>query len=226
MALRRFFGGSARRSPGRRAPAGSARPRRRRSGGSSASSRRCRPTGPGTWPASPTSSAGPPTRTWSSPTTRPRSWRGSSSSTAGSPRPRPSWSSRSPSSRSGCSAGPRTTSSPASGSRRRRLEERLALLRCCFLIDAVDDTITAEESAVLNEIANELLLDAATIARVRGEFTDRYAVVQAMRADGLGNASGTGAAPRLTREPAGQARRSSTALGPSRRPTSASSSAS
>lgn len=62
------------------------------------------------------------------------------------------------------------------------LEDRMALLRCCFLVDAVDDTINAEESAVLNEIANELLLDAATIIQIRGEFTDRYAVVQAMRA--------------------------------------------
>jgi uncharacterized tellurite resistance protein B-like protein len=61
-------------------------------------------------------------------------------------------------------------------------DERLALLRCCFLIDAVDDTISAEESAVLNEIATELLLDDATIARIRGEFTDRYAVVKSMRA--------------------------------------------
>ena len=60
-------------------------------------------------------------------------------------------------------------------------EERLALLRCCFLVDAVDESISAEESAVLNEIANELLLDDATIARIRSEFTDRYAVVQAMR---------------------------------------------
>ena len=62
------------------------------------------------------------------------------------------------------------------------MDERMALLRCCFLVDAVDDSISAEESAVLNEIANELMLDSATIARVRGEFTDRYAVVQAMRA--------------------------------------------
>jgi len=60
-------------------------------------------------------------------------------------------------------------------------EERIALLRCCFLVDAVDDEISAEESAVLNEIANELNLDAPTIARIRGEFTDRYAVVKAMR---------------------------------------------
>ena len=63
------------------------------------------------------------------------------------------------------------------------LDERLALLRCCFLVDAADDTISAEESAVLNEIANELLLDSATIASVRAEFTDRYAVVKAMRAE-------------------------------------------
>jgi hypothetical protein len=68
----------------------------------------------------------------------------------------------------------------------------MALLRCCFLIGAVDDTITADESAVLNEIGNELLLDAPTIARIRGEFTDRYAVVQAMRAGGLGGAGGAG----------------------------------
>lgn len=65
-------------------------------------------------------------------------------------------------------------------------EERLALLRCCFLVNAVDDSISAEESAVLNEIGHELMLDSAAIAAVRGEFTDRYAVVQAMRAEGLG----------------------------------------
>jgi uncharacterized tellurite resistance protein B-like protein len=65
-------------------------------------------------------------------------------------------------------------------------EERLALLRCCFLVNAVDDSISAEESAVLNEIGNELMLDSAAIARIRGEFTDRYTVVKAMRAEGLG----------------------------------------
>ncbi len=67
------------------------------------------------------------------------------------------------------------------------LDDRMALLRCCFLVDAVDDSISAEESAVLNEIANELLLESATIASVRAEFTDRYAVVQAMRASTTGH---------------------------------------
>jgi uncharacterized tellurite resistance protein B-like protein len=66
------------------------------------------------------------------------------------------------------------------------LDDRLALLRCCFLVNAVDDTISAEESAVLNEIANELLIDSATIASVRAEFTDRYAVVKKMRAEAAG----------------------------------------
>lgn len=66
------------------------------------------------------------------------------------------------------------------------LDERIALLRCCFLVGAVDDSISAEESATLNEIGNELLLDDPTIARVRGEFTDRFAAVQAMRAESSG----------------------------------------
>jgi uncharacterized tellurite resistance protein B-like protein len=59
-------------------------------------------------------------------------------------------------------------------------EDRLALLRCCFLVGAVD-SISAQESAVLNEIANELQFDPPVVARIRGEFTDEYAVVQAMR---------------------------------------------
>ena len=67
------------------------------------------------------------------------------------------------------------------------LDERIALLRCCFLVGAVDDSISAEESATLNEIGNELLLDDPTIARVRGEFTDRFAAVQAMRAEASGD---------------------------------------
>jgi len=79
------------------------------------------------------------------------------------------------------------------------LDERLALLRCCFLIGAVDESITADESAVLNEIGNELLLDPPTIAQIRGEFTDRYAVVQAMRAaadsQAPGSATGGDATP-------------------------------
>ena len=66
-------------------------------------------------------------------------------------------------------------------------DERIALLRCCFLIGAADDSISAEESAVLNEIALELQLDSTVLSRIRGEFTDRFAVVQAMRASAAAN---------------------------------------
>ncbi len=61
------------------------------------------------------------------------------------------------------------------------LDERIALLRCCFLVSTVDGSISAEESAVLNEIGHELLLDDPTVAGIRAEFTDQFAVVRAMR---------------------------------------------
>lgn len=60
-------------------------------------------------------------------------------------------------------------------------QQRLDLMRCCFVI-AADGLITAAESSVLSEIANELNLDDRQIAAIRGEFTDRFAAVQAMRA--------------------------------------------
>jgi uncharacterized tellurite resistance protein B-like protein len=60
-------------------------------------------------------------------------------------------------------------------------DQRLALMRCCFIV-AASESISAEESAVLSEIANELNLDDQQIARIRGEFTDQFAAVQAMRA--------------------------------------------
>lgn len=62
------------------------------------------------------------------------------------------------------------------------LEQRLDLMRCCFLVSASDDSISAEESSVLSEIANELNLDDTQIAAIRSEFTDQFAAVQAMRA--------------------------------------------
>ncbi len=63
------------------------------------------------------------------------------------------------------------------------LEQRLDLMRCCFLVSAADSSISAAESSVLSEIANELNLDDGQIAGIRGEFTDQFAAVQAMRAN-------------------------------------------
>jgi uncharacterized tellurite resistance protein B-like protein len=61
------------------------------------------------------------------------------------------------------------------------LEQRIALLRCCFAISAVDGTITAEEAAVVNEIARELDLETEVVNTVRAEFHDQLSSVRALR---------------------------------------------
>jgi uncharacterized tellurite resistance protein B-like protein len=61
-------------------------------------------------------------------------------------------------------------------------EQRLRLLRACFLAAAADLSISSAESATLNEVASELDVDAAALSALRSEFGDRLSVVQAMRA--------------------------------------------
>ena len=58
-------------------------------------------------------------------------------------------------------------------------DERVALLRCCYLVAAADQTITAEESTDLQEIARELDLDRSHIIAIRNEFADRLSAIQA-----------------------------------------------
>ncbi len=60
-------------------------------------------------------------------------------------------------------------------------DQRLNVLRACFLIAAANGSISAEESAVANEIANELDIDPATLVSMRAEFTDQMSVIQEMR---------------------------------------------
>jgi uncharacterized tellurite resistance protein B-like protein len=60
-------------------------------------------------------------------------------------------------------------------------EQKLALLRCCFAVDAVDETISAEESGVVNEIARELDVDRDDLNAVRAEFHENLSGIQAMR---------------------------------------------
>jgi uncharacterized tellurite resistance protein B-like protein len=59
-------------------------------------------------------------------------------------------------------------------------EDRLALLRCCYLVGAADDTITAEESDTLQQIAKELDLDRDAVNVIRNEFAPKLAAIQAM----------------------------------------------
>ena len=60
-------------------------------------------------------------------------------------------------------------------------DQRLNVLRACFLIGAANGSISAEESAVANEIANELDIDPTTLAHLRAEFTDQMSAIQEMR---------------------------------------------
>jgi uncharacterized tellurite resistance protein B-like protein len=58
-------------------------------------------------------------------------------------------------------------------------EQRLNVLRACLVVAAADDSITAEESAVVNQIASELDIDQAQLSALRGEFTEKFAAIQA-----------------------------------------------
>ena len=68
-------------------------------------------------------------------------------------------------------------------------DQRLRLLRACFLAAAADNSISSAESATLNQIASELDVDAAALSALRSEFGDRLSVVQAMRAARAGTSA-------------------------------------
>jgi uncharacterized tellurite resistance protein B-like protein len=59
-------------------------------------------------------------------------------------------------------------------------EDRLALLRCCYLVGAADDTITVAESDTLQEIARELDIDRAAVNAIRNEFAPKLSAIQAL----------------------------------------------
>jgi tellurite resistance protein len=61
------------------------------------------------------------------------------------------------------------------------LDDRRRLLRFAFTVTASDDTITAQESAELNQIGKELGFSAAEVDAVRVEFADQLSAIQAMR---------------------------------------------
>lgn len=61
-------------------------------------------------------------------------------------------------------------------------EQREDLLRTAFAVGAADDSITAAESAELNQIGKELGFRADEIDGIRNEFRDQLAAIQTMRA--------------------------------------------
>ena len=60
------------------------------------------------------------------------------------------------------------------------IDDKLALLRCCYLVGAADDTITSQESDTLQQIAKELDLDRDAVNVIRNEFAPKLAAIQAM----------------------------------------------
>jgi len=57
----------------------------------------------------------------------------------------------------------------------------LDVMRACFAIGAVNGTISAEESAILNQIASELGLDDAQLNEIRSVFHEQLSSVQQIR---------------------------------------------
>jgi tellurite resistance protein len=60
-------------------------------------------------------------------------------------------------------------------------EQKEAMLRACFVISAANGSISAEESAEVNQIAKELDLDPSVVSAIRADFHDRLTSVQAVR---------------------------------------------
>ena len=63
----------------------------------------------------------------------------------------------------------------------RHAEQKLDVLRACFAIGAANGTISAEETAVVNEIAAELDIDDATLNAIRADFHEQLSAVQQIR---------------------------------------------
>ncbi len=59
-------------------------------------------------------------------------------------------------------------------------EDRLALLRCCYVVDAADDNITVEESDTLQEIARELDIDRSEVTKIRDEYAPKLSAMKAL----------------------------------------------
>ncbi len=60
-------------------------------------------------------------------------------------------------------------------------DQRLDVMRACFAIGAASGTISAEETAVLNQIAGELDIEAAALNVIRADYHEQLSSVQEIR---------------------------------------------
>ena len=61
------------------------------------------------------------------------------------------------------------------------LEQRVALLRCCFLVASADDEIGPDEAWLVNRLAEELDVPRPDLNRIRAEFHERLSSVRSIR---------------------------------------------
>jgi uncharacterized tellurite resistance protein B-like protein len=61
------------------------------------------------------------------------------------------------------------------------MDQRRALLRACFAVEAIDGTISAEEASIVNEIARELDIERDELNAIRDEYHEQLSSVQALR---------------------------------------------
>jgi uncharacterized tellurite resistance protein B-like protein len=60
-------------------------------------------------------------------------------------------------------------------------ELRLRVMRACFAIAAANGSISAEETSVLNQIAEELDIDDAALNTIRADYHEQLSAVQTLR---------------------------------------------
>jgi tellurite resistance protein len=60
-------------------------------------------------------------------------------------------------------------------------QQRIDVLRACYAVSAASGSISAEESAVVNQIGKELALEPEVVNRIRAEFHERLSSVQVVR---------------------------------------------
>ena len=61
------------------------------------------------------------------------------------------------------------------------MDQRIVVLRACFAVMAANGTISAEETATINQIAEELDIDDAALNAIRADYHEQLSSVQAIR---------------------------------------------
>jgi len=59
--------------------------------------------------------------------------------------------------------------------------QRLVIMRACFAVMAANGTISAEETAVINQIALELDIEDAALNAIRADYHEQFSAVQQVR---------------------------------------------